>query len=122
MPPIKSKQDGDVIPPTPLFERARATAGYAINKMANGLSSPENRAAFKADEAAYIDRYGLTPEQKQAVMSRDWEEMVRLGGNLFYILKISAVDPTPITQIGAAQAGMEHEDFLYNRLGKKKNG
>jgi protocatechuate 4,5-dioxygenase alpha chain len=48
--------------------------------------------------------------------------MVRLGGNLFFILKISAVDPTPITQIGAAQAGMTHEDFLYERLGKKRNG
>ena len=119
MRPIKSRADGDSIPPTPLFERSRSLAGYAINKMANGLSQPDNRAAFKADESAYIDRYGLTPEQKQAVMSRDWQEMVRLGGNLFYILKISAVDPVPITQIGAAQAGISHEDFLYQRLGKK---
>ncbi|MEN3794702.1 extradiol ring-cleavage dioxygenase [Fulvimarina sp. MAC3] len=122
MPPIRSREDGDRIPQTPLFDRDRNTAGYAINKMANGLSQAENRAAFKADESAYIDRFGLTPEQKQAVMSRDWEEMMRLGGNLFYILKISAVDPTPITQIGAAQAGLSHEDFLYQRLGKKKNG
>ncbi|MFZ3582869.1 extradiol ring-cleavage dioxygenase [Loktanella sp. DJP18] len=119
---IKSRAEGDVIPQTPLFDRARSTSGYAINKMANGLSQPDNRAAFKADESAYIDRYGLSPDQKQAVMSRDWNEMMRLGGNLFYILKISAVDPTPITQIGAAQAGMDHDEFLNNRLGKKKNG
>jgi protocatechuate 4,5-dioxygenase alpha chain len=38
---------------------------------------------------------------------------------LFFILKISAIDPTPITRIGAAQAGMSHEDFLYHRLGKR---
>jgi len=44
---------------------------------------------------------------------------VRLGGNLFFILKISAVDPVRITEIGAQQAGMEHDDFLRNRLGKK---
>lgn len=119
---IKSRAEGDVIPVTPLFDRARSQSGYVINKMANGLSQPENRAAFLADESAYIDRYNLSAEQKQAVMARDWEEMMRLGGNLFYILKISAVDPVPITQIGAAQAGMNHEDFLYKRLGKKKNG
>ena len=48
--------------------------------------------------------------------------MVRLGGNLFYILKISAVDPTPIRAIGAAQAGLSLEDFLDQRLGKVTNG
>lgn len=112
----------DRIPDTPLFDRARANAGYALNKMAMGLSSPEGRAAFKADESGYLDRFNLTSEQKAAVMARDWAEMVRLGGNLFYILKISAVDPTPIREIGAAQAGMSLEDFLNTRLGKTTNG
>ncbi|WP_319773512.1 extradiol ring-cleavage dioxygenase [Breoghania sp.] len=119
VPTVKSREDGDRIPETPLFDRARAQSGYELNKMANGLSRPENRAAFVADEAAYMVRFGLTEEQKAAVSARDWQEMVRLGGNLFYILKISAVDPVPITAIGAAQAGMAHEDFLRERLGKK---
>ena len=66
-----------------------------------------------------IDRYKLTPEQKDAVMSRDWNRMVAMGGNLFFILKIAAVDPTPITAIGAAQAGLDHADFLKQRLGKE---
>ncbi|WP_321340323.1 extradiol ring-cleavage dioxygenase [Breoghania sp.] len=118
-PPVKSRDDGDRIPETPLFDRARAQSGYELNKMANGLSRPENRAAFVEDEAAYMARFDLTDEQKAAVSARDWQEMVRLGGNLFYILKISAVDPVPITAIGAAQAGMAHEDFLTKRLGKK---
>jgi protocatechuate 4,5-dioxygenase alpha chain len=48
--------------------------------------------------------------------------MVRLGGNLFYILKISAVDPTPIRAIGAAQAGLSLDAFLDTRLGKVTNG
>lgn len=111
-----------VIPDTPLFDRAGSIRGYKINKMAMALSHAENRAAFKADEAAFLDRFGLVAEEKTAVMSRDWHEMVRLGGNLFFILKIAAVDPVPITQIGAAQASMSHDDFLYERLGKKRNG
>jgi protocatechuate 4,5-dioxygenase alpha subunit len=112
----------DRIPDTPLLDRARANAGYALNKMAMGLSTPEGRKAFVDDEDAYLDRFSLTEEQRRAVKTRDWAEMVRLGGNLFYILKISAVDPTPIRAIGAAQAGMELQDFLNTRLGKVTNG
>jgi protocatechuate 4,5-dioxygenase alpha chain len=110
---------GDRIPDTPLLDRKRSLRGYRINKMAMGLCEPANREAFRQDESAYLDRFGLTPEEKQAVMSRNWREMVRLGGNLFFILKISAVDPVRITEIGAHQAGMDHDSFLRDRLGKK---
>lgn len=107
------------IPETPLFDRQGSIDGYRINKMAMALGDPANREAFKADEEAFLDRYKLTPEQKDAVMSRDWNRMVAMGGNLFFILKIAAVDPTPITAIGAAQAGLDHADFLKQRLGKE---
>lgn len=115
---IPDKSTGDTLPVTPLFDRNRNHAGYAMNKMASSLGRPENREAFKADEAAYLARYKLTEAQREAVLSRDWNEMMRQGGNLFYILKISALDPIPLTVIGAAQAGMTHEEFLRDRLGK----
>lgn len=121
-PPVTAPAAPDRIPETPLLDRAHKHLGYDLNKMANSLSRPENRAAFKADEAAYLDRFALTDQQKQAVLARDWQAMMRLGGNLFYILKISAVDPVPITAIGAAQAGMQHDEFLEQRLGKTRNG
>jgi protocatechuate 4,5-dioxygenase alpha subunit len=117
--PMAENETPDRIPDTPLFDRKRALRGYRINKMAMGLGKPENREAFRQDESAYLDRFGLTPEEKEAVMSRNWREMVRLGGNLFFILKISAVDPVRITEIGAHQAGMDHDSFLRDRLGKK---
>jgi protocatechuate 4,5-dioxygenase alpha chain len=116
---MDESSDRDRIPDIPLFDRKRSLRGYHINKMAMGLSRPENREAFRENESAYLDRFGLSPEEKEAVMSRNWREMVRLGGNLFFILKISAVDPVRITEIGAHQAGMEHTDFLRDRLGKK---
>lgn len=106
------------IPDTPLFDRDASIRGYKLNKMAMGLSRPENREAFKSDEAAYLDRFGLDPETRKAVETRDWREMVRLGGNLFYILKIAAIERTPIINIGAAQAGMTPEEFKSERLGK----
>ena len=106
------------IPDTPLFDRSANLQGYKLNKMANSLGDAANRAAFKTDEDAYLRRFGLDDATRAAVAGRDWHEMVRLGGNLFFILKIAAVDPTPITAIGAAQAGMSHEQFLKERLGK----
>ncbi len=69
-----------------------------------------------------MDRFGLSAEEKAAVIARDWQEMVRLGGNVFYILKLGAIVPTTMTQIGAHQAGMDHETFLRDRLGKKPAG
>jgi len=109
------------IPETPLYDRAGSLRGYRINKMAMSLGDPANRAAFKADEDTFLDRFGLSMEEKAAVKARDWQNMVRLGGNVFFILKISAIDPVSLTQIGAAQVGMPHEIFLKERLGKESN-
>ncbi|MBR9762859.1 MAG: extradiol ring-cleavage dioxygenase [Rhodobacteraceae bacterium] len=109
---------GPAIPETPLFDRQGSIRGYKMNKMAMSLGRPENREAFKADEDAFLDSYGLSDEEKAAVKARDWHGMVALGGNLFFILKIAAIDPAVMTEIGAAQAQMEHGEFLKQRLGK----
>lgn len=106
------------IPRTPLFDREASHRGYKMNKMAMALGKPEGREAFKSNEEAFIDSFGLDSESKKAVMDRDWKKMISLGGNLFYLLKISAVDPEPIINIGAAQAGMSPEEFIKVRLGK----
>ena len=109
---------GSAIPETPLYDRQGSIRGYKLNKMAMSLGKPENRAAFKENEEAFLDSYGLNEEEKAAVMSRNWHDMVALGGNLFFILKIAAIDPAVMTEIGAAQAQMEHGEFLKQRLGK----
>lgn len=103
---------------TPLLDRQASIRGYKLNKMAMALATPEGRQAFRADEPAFLDRFGLDADTRAAVLARDWRQMVALGGNLFYILKIAAVDPTPIINIGAAQAGMTPDDFIKHRLGK----
>jgi len=102
-----------------MLDRAQQLRGYRLNAMAMGLGEPANRRAFVTDERAYLRRHDLTPEEVEAVTSRDWKRMIALGGNLFFILKISAVDPVAVTAIGAAQVDMEHATFLRERLGKK---
>ena len=71
------------IPETPLFDRARSLKGYKLNKMAMDLGKPENREAFKADEDAYLARYGLTDEEKSAVKARDWHDTEQGEGEEF---------------------------------------
>jgi len=109
----------DRIPDTPLFDRARQLRGYRLNKATMSLRFPEFREAFRRDETAYCERFGLSAEETRAVLARDWREMIRLGGNVFYVLKISAIHPAKMTEIGAHQAGMEHERFVRERLGKR---
>ena len=70
------------------------------------------RYAFKADEGIFIDKFGCDPASRTAVIDRDWNEMIRLGGSIFFILKISAVEPTPIISIGAAQASILPEKLV----------
>ena len=114
------KLEQSEIPEIPLFDRSRALQGYKLNKMAKSLGSAENRARFRIDEVTYMQTFGLNEAEIAAVRRRDWRELVSLGGNIFFLLKITASDdhPMPLTAIGAQQTSMTHEDFLRVRLGK----
>lgn len=110
---------GDTLPAVPLFDRARQLRGYRLNKMAMALTKPAERDAYRADEDAFLARFGLDAEEISAVKARDWSEMIRLGGNVFYILKLAAITPAKMTEIGARQVGIDHDIFLRERLGKR---
>lgn len=70
------------------------------------LNQPENRAAFHADEAAYLDRFALTSEQREAVLQRQWIRMLELGGNIYYTFKLAACDGMMFQQLAAKQTGV----------------
>lgn len=103
------------IPGTYVFDLALSRRGYAINRMCNSLKLEENRAAFVADEEAYMSRYGLDDEQKQAVRDRDWLRLTQLGGNLFFFLKLGATVGHGLYQIGAQMRGESYETFMKTR-------
>jgi protocatechuate 4,5-dioxygenase alpha chain len=62
--------------------------GYALNKMGHSLVREENRAEFKADEDAYMAKYGLGAEEIAAVKSRSRDAMMALGLNMYFYGKI----------------------------------
>lgn len=100
------------IPGTPLFDGGMAQKGYHFNTFFMSLMQAQNRAAFKAGEAAYMESYPLSTAQKQAVLSRDWNGMTALGGNVFFMVKLAATDGIPVAQMCAAMAGMAPADYM----------
>lgn len=99
------------IPGTTLFDGAQARKGYALNKMCFSFNSAENRAEFVRDEEAYCARYGLTPEQRAAIASRNVLQLLAAGGNVYYLAKFAGIFGLDMQDIGAQQTGLSKEAF-----------
>ena len=114
----------DDIPGTFVFDGEHHRKGYALNMMCMSLNDPANRDAFREDEEAYIDKFALTSEQRSAVLEREWLEMLRLGGNIYYTYKIAAFDGLSLQQIAAKMTGVSFEDFRQMMIdgGRSPNG
>ncbi len=75
------------------------------------LMKAENRARFKADERAYLDEWPMTEEQKQAVLARDLNRCIALGGNIYFLAKIGATDGKSFQQMAGSMTGMSEEEY-----------
>ena len=104
------------IPGTRLFDGELAQIGYALNKMCFSLNDAANRAAFLADESAYMDRFGLTPAQRDAVERRDVLAMLAAGGNVYYLAKMAGAWGLGVQDLGALQTGVSVEEFKQRLL------
>ena len=80
------------IPGTYVFDPDHSMQGYELNMFCMSLNSPDNRDKFRQDEVAYLDGFPLTSEQRQAVLTRDWIGLLRLGGNIYYTFKLAIFD------------------------------
>jgi protocatechuate 4,5-dioxygenase alpha chain len=104
------------IPGTTMFDGEMARRGYHFNMFFMSLMQAENRAAFKADEAGFMQRFPLSAEQKQAVLKRDWNAMTALGGNVFFMVKLVGTDGLPVATMCAAMTGMTPDEYLKMML------
>ena len=98
------------IPGTTIFDTDQAALGYHLNMFAMSLKDEENRNAFKADEREYLDRWDMTEEQKQAVMERDFNRILALGGNIYFCAKIGAADGLNYVQIVSSMTENDAEE------------
>jgi protocatechuate 4,5-dioxygenase, alpha chain len=63
------------IPGTTVFDADQARIGYPLNMFCMSLMKAANRAAFKADQRAYLDQWPMNEDQKLAVIARDYNRM-----------------------------------------------
>ena len=99
------------IPGTRVYTAARARQGYHLNQFAMSLMKSENRERWKADERAYLDNWAMTDEQKQAVLDRDYNRLLDLGGNIYFLAKIFSTDGLSFVQAVSTMTGMSVEDY-----------
>ena len=79
------------VPEAGKFDPAFAVRGYALNKMCHSLNAADARAAFSADEAGYCARFGLSDEERAAVIARDKPALFEAGGNMYFLAKLDRV-------------------------------
>ena len=99
------------IPGTTVFDAAQARKGYWLNQFCMSLMSADNRARFLADERAYLDEWAMTDDQRQAVIDRDMNRMIELGGNIYFLAKIGATDGRSFQQMAGSMTGMSEEEY-----------
>ena len=97
------------IPGTTVFDADLARKGYHLNSFCMSLMKADNRARFKANERAYLDEWPMTEEQKQAVLARDYNRLIELGGNIYFLAKIFATDGKSFQYAAALMTGMSQE-------------
>lgn len=104
------------VPGTTIFDAEMSRKGYHLNQFCMSLMKAENRERFKADERAYLDEWPMTEEQKLAVLARDLNRCIALGGNIYFLAKIGATDGRSFQYMAASMTGMTQEAYAQMML------
>jgi protocatechuate 4,5-dioxygenase, alpha chain len=114
--PMTATKEYDDIPGTFVFDADRSREGYHLNMFCMSLMKDENRKAFKANEATYLDRFPLTPEQREAILKRQYNRMLELGGNIYFTAKLGATDGHSFQHMAAVMTGATQDDYAKMML------
>lgn len=104
-------KDYDDIPGTYVFDGEQNRMGYHLNMFCMSLNKVENRDAFRADPGAYLDKFPMSAEQRQAIEDRNWLGMLQLGGNIYYTFKLAIFDGMSMQAAGGAMSGVTEDEF-----------
>lgn len=116
--------DFDDIPGTRVYTTRRARQGYWLNQFCMSLMKAENRERWKSDEKSYLIEWPMTDDQKAAVLARDYNRMLDLGGNIYYLAKIFSTDGLSFVQAVSTMTGMSVEEYQKMMMtgGRSPNG
>jgi protocatechuate 4,5-dioxygenase, alpha chain len=99
------------IPGTFVFDADRSREGYHLNQFCISLRLQTNRDKFSADEEAYLDAYPMSYQQREAVLKRDWNLLLELGGNIYYTSKLAANDGINFQNLAGIMTGMGRDEY-----------
>ena len=99
------------IPGTIVFDADMARLGWHANRFCMSLMRPENRERFLADEASYLDEWPMSEAQRAAFLRRDYNTLLELGVNVYYLGKLFFTDGWSFERGAAAMAGMAQDAY-----------
>lgn len=103
--------DLEDIPGTRVFTAKRARQGYWLNQFAMSLMQPDNREAWRADERNYLDRWPMTQDQKEAILARDYNRCLDLGGNVYFLAKVFSTDGLSFAEAVSTMTDMTFPEY-----------
>ncbi len=114
----------DDIPGTRVFTAARARKGYWLNQFAMSLMTPENREAWKADERKYLENWPMSDDQKEAILARDYNRCLDLGGNVYFLAKVFSTDGLSFAEAVSSMTDMTFPEYreMMNKGGRSPQG
>ena len=104
------------IPGTTIFDADMARKGFHLNQFCMSLLKAENREAFRADERAYLDQWPMTEAQKLSILDRDYNRMMSLGGNIYFLAKIFSSDGISFQAAASTMTGMTVDEYAQMML------
>ena len=90
-----TSRDYDDVPGTYVLDSRSYRKGYHLNMCCMSLNKADCREEFARDERAYLEKFPMTEEQRQAVLDRDYIGLLKLGANVYYTFKIVSHDRQP---------------------------
>lgn len=114
----------DDIPGTVVFTAQQSRKGYQLNQFCMSLSKPHNRERFRAGEEEYLDEWPLAPEQRKAILDRDYNAAIAEGGNIYFLAKLISADGQSMQYAASRMAGMTLEDYqaMMSAGGRRPQG
>jgi protocatechuate 4,5-dioxygenase alpha chain len=89
------QQQFDDIPGTTLFDAQRSRQGYHLNMFCMSL---------------------MKAEQRDAVLRRDWNGMIGLGGNIYFLAKLFSTDGLSFQHVAALMTGSTQPQYAQMML------
>jgi protocatechuate 4,5-dioxygenase, alpha chain len=100
------------IPGTWVFDAQRARQGYHLNEFLYSLMKAENRKEFLADEPRYTLKFKMSSAQREAVLKRDWNKLLELGGVSYALAKLAFTDGKSYQFMASRMTGMTEKEYV----------